>query len=151
MKQALERCQAVSEERAWCAFLAGGYGTGKTHLAIAALMQWYSMRFNGMFWKVPDFLDWLRQQAYSEGYGVEYLTRGYREGYALLVLDDLGTENATDWANEQLYRVLDARYDLKLPTIITTNQEMNRIDGRLTSRYRSGLVVCKGKDIRAEE
>src|SRR3972149_5190277 len=36
MRQGLDPCGAVAERRAWCAFLVGDYGTGKTHLAVAA-------------------------------------------------------------------------------------------------------------------
>jgi DNA replication protein DnaC len=65
-----------------------------------------------------------------------------------VVFDDLGAENQTDWAAEQLYRVLDARYDAHLPTIITSNAAQSRLDGRLLSRYAEGLVVCRGEDVR---
>lgn len=152
MKPALEQCQAVAQDKEWCALLVGPYGNGKTHLAVAALNQWRADHFDaGYFWKVPDFLSWIREHAFGDdGIPIDRLLRGYMLGWALLVLDDFGAENATDWAGEQLYRVLDARYDLKLPTIITTNQPLNRIDGRIASRFREGLVVCKGVDVRAK-
>ena len=149
MKAAYDRCWAVSAGQEWCAFLAGPPGTGKTHLAIGAMKAYGLSR--SMFWKVPDFLDWLRTKAYSDGgekLPLDTLLGGYREGEALVVFDDLGVENQTDWVHEQLYRVLDARYDSRLPTIITTNTAEGRIDDRIRSRYAEGLVVCKGKDIR---
>ncbi len=66
----------------------------------------------------------------------------------LVVLDDLGTEKMTEWASEQLYRVLDGRYDRGLPTIITSNVQSDSLDPRILSRYAEGLVVCNGKDVR---
>ena len=151
MKQAAERCCQVAEGSAWCVLLSGGFGTGKTHLGIATLMAWIGNGGAGYFWKVPDFLDWLRQRAYGDGahWSIEELTESYRSGPALIVFDDLGTENPTEWAHEQLYRVLDSRYDRRLPTVLTTNQDLGRIDGRILSRYREGLVVCRGRDMRA--
>lgn len=149
LKTALDLCKKVAAGKAWCAFLAGEFGTGKTHLAIAALNAWISREKNGYFWKVPDFLEYARHLAYGEGQGLDAALNGYRSGRCLVVFDDLGAENRTDWAGEQLYRVLDSRYDLRLPTILTTNQARNRIDGRLLSRYREGLVVCEGTDVRA--
>ena len=150
MKAALDRCRAVASGKAWGAMLWGGLGCGKTHLAIAALNAWIERHGTGWFWKAPDFLGWVREQAFGgEGWAVDDLLRPYREGAFLLVLDDLGTENPTDWAAEQLYRVLDSRYDFRLPTIITTNQDLDRLDGRLVSRFRQGLVVCDGVDVRA--
>ena len=145
MEPARDRSRAVATGEEWCALLSGAFGNGKTHLAIAALNR----RGSGYFWKVPAFLAWIRRSVFDEGYKIEEIMAGYREGNGLIVFDDLGTENPTDWACEQLYLVLDSRYDLKLPTIITTNRDMGRLDPRILSRYRSGLVVCAGKDVRA--
>ena len=148
MRPALKQCQAVASGEAWCALLAGGYGNGKTHLAIAAMQAFGQNR--SFFWKVPDFLEWVRERAYGDDkIPVDTLLRSYRDEHFLLVLDDLGAENATDWASEQVYRVLDSRYDLSLPTIITTNQSPDRIDPRIRSRFRAGLIACRGADIRA--
>lgn len=152
METALKRCRAVASGQAWCAFLPGDFGTGKTHLAIAALNEWMAAGKGGFFWKVPDFLDWLRHEGFDEGgIGLEAAVRTYGECRALICLDDLGTENPTDWAHEQLHRVLDSRYDLRLPTIITTNQPLERIDGRIRSRFREGLVICRGRDVRGTQ
>ncbi len=151
MAPALMRCRAVAGGDKWCAFLSGDIGTGKTHLAIAALIAWMAAGRSGHFWKVPAFLAWIRRCVFDDGHRIEDLTHGYTHGGGLIVFDDLGTENQTDWAAEQLYLVLDSRYDLELPTIITTNRDLSRLDPRLLSRYRGGLVVCEGKDIRGEE
>jgi DNA replication protein DnaC len=152
MKVAVARCKAVAAGKAWCALLAGDFGTGKTHLAIAAFMDWMAQGRGGYFWKVPDFLDWLRYHGFDEdGMGLQAALRIYQRANGLVIFDDLGTENPTDWAHEQLYRVLDSRYDQRLPTIITTNQPLDRIDGRIRSRFREGLVVCAGRDMRARK
>ncbi len=151
MGPALERCRAVAEGKAWCAFLSGpdSYGTGKTHLTIAALKRWMEIHDNGLFWKVPDFLDHLRRAVSGEGsYPFDEVLQHISTARCLIVFDDLGTENPTDWAAEQLYRVFDRRSDGRLPTIITTNQLLARLDGRILSRFREGLVVCKGRDVR---
>jgi DNA replication protein DnaC len=151
MAAALEQVQAVSNGTAWCAFLVGLPGNGKTHLAVAALKG----REHGMFWKVPDFLAWLRGklsagiEAGYGGEGVERIIVTYQAADFLLVLDDLGTENPTDWAHEQLYRVLDNRYEERAPTIVTSNvKDVGQIDARIRSRFREGLVICDGKDLR---
>jgi DNA replication protein DnaC len=50
------------------------------------------------------------------------------------VLDDLGTENATPWAREKLYQIINHRYSEQMPTVITTNVEIRKIDERIVSR-----------------
>ncbi len=155
MTAAKDQCVDVSRGIRWCAFLWGSPGNGKTHLAIAALQAWNRRSGKcGIFWKVPDFLADLRQKM-SEGVtqgwggdGVEMMVRTYSSSAALIVLDDLGVENQTDWANEQLYRILDGRYERRAPTIITSNAPMDRLDPRLRSRFKEGLVLCEGKDVR---
>lgn len=147
MEPALKRCRLVASGDVPDAFLHGGYGTGKTHLAIAALQEFGA----GQFWKAPDMLDWIRQRAYGDGAGTEAALERFRDDKGLLVVDDLGTEKSTDWASEQMYRILDARYDRILPTIITSNFDFGRLDGRIKSRYSRGLVICEGRDVRASE
>lgn len=147
MQRAYEQCRMVASGEARCALLAGSFGNGKTHLAIAALREWDNLN-TGWFYKVPDWLSMVKRRAFDEGEPLDNVLTPLMEGRSLIVFDDLGAENSTDWAAEQLYRVLDARYDAKAPTIITSNQPAERLDPRILSRYRAGLVMCLGKDRR---
>jgi len=52
----------------------------------------------------------------------------------LLILDDLGTQNATPWAKEKLYQIINYRYESGMPTIITTSEHSKDIDPRILSR-----------------
>lgn len=149
MADAKRQCVLVAGGDAWCALLVGRPGNGKTHLAIAALNVAIKRELSGYFWKVPDWLSWLKRSVFDEEtMTLDAALESYRQPGGLLVLDDLGAENATDWASEQLYRVIDARYDAKAPTIVTSNQMPSRIDQRILSRLKSGLVVCQGEDMR---
>ena len=47
--------------------------------------------------------------------------------FQLLVLDDLGAERRSEYSQEQVFNVIDARYRAKLPLIITTNLEIDEI------------------------
>jgi len=141
MQLAYDQCQKVAGGEAWCGFLPGTPGNRKTHLAIAAINAYEGP---ARFWKVPDFLAFLRRHV-PEGDSEDIVGRYAGEEF-LLVLDDLGAEKETDWASEQIYRILDRRSDEHLPTIITSNAD--RIDERLRSRYREGYVPCAGKDRR---
>jgi len=52
----------------------------------------------------------------------------------LLILDDLDTRNASSWAREKLYQILNHRYMAELPTVITTANTLDAIDERIRSR-----------------
>lgn len=146
MRAAFEAVRAAVNGQCWCAFLYGGPGTGKTHLACAALN---ACSAPGLFWKVPDLLAWMRGYVSSgESWEVEKIIEGLSQDF-LLVLDDYGAHNQTDWAEEQLYRIIDNRYEGRCPTIITSNVPLENIDARVRSRLREGFVTCEGSDYRA--
>lgn len=53
----------------------------------------------------------------------------------LLVLDDLGAERGTEFRLEQVFSVVDARYNSKLPMIVTTNYDMEDMKHDKDMRY----------------
>lgn len=121
--------------------LIGGYGCGKTHLAAAIANDVLERGITPLFVTVPDLLDHLRATfapSSPEGYSERF--QRVRDS-RLLILDDLGTENASPWALEKLFQILNYRYMSRLPTVITTNQELERIDPRLRSRLADPELV----------
>ena len=82
----------------------------------------------------PIFLDHLRA-TFSPSSQVRFDQRFEEVRRApLLVLDDLGTESASPWAQEKLYQLFNYRYIARLPTIITMTQEPKEVDPRLRTR-----------------
>ena len=81
--------------------------------------------------------------------------------YPLLIIDDLGIERNSEFALEQVYNVIDSRYCIMLPLIVTTNlglAEMKAADldiahQRIYSRILEMCVpiYCGGEDKRKEE
>lgn len=53
----------------------------------------------------------------------------------LLILDDLGIERDTSYAKEQVYNVINARYQKQKPTIITTNLSLETIENAKEIEY----------------
>lgn len=114
--------------------LKGGYGCGKTHLAAAVANYRLSLGHPVLFVNTPDLLDHLRA-AYSPHSPTSYDDRFEQVRNAgLLILDDLGTQSNTEWAQEKLYQIFNYRYNARLPTVITTNEEFESIEIRVRSR-----------------
>ena len=140
-------CEFAARPQGWL-ILIGGYGCGKTHLAAAIANERVSQNQPALFVNTPDLLDHLRA-TYSPNSTVSYDERfDMVRQTPLLILDDLGTENATPWAGEKLYQILNYRYNARLPTVITTNRRLEEIDGRLRSRM-GDPDLCNIQVIRA--
>ncbi|MHB1355320.1 MAG: ATP-binding protein [Anaerolineae bacterium] len=131
----------ATNPKRWIVFT-GAYGCGKTHLAAAIANYRVDRGQPVMFVVVPDLLDYLRS-AYAPNSPVSYDERFDQvRNVELLILDDLGTQNATPWAAEKLYQLLNYRYNAELPTVITTNQSLDDLDPRLASRLRDQEMVA---------
>jgi DNA replication protein DnaC len=118
----------------WLVFM-GNYGCGKTHLAAAiAIHATRHLALKTLFTIVPDLLDHLRA-TYHPTSAVTYDERfEVVRTVPLLVLDDLGAESQTQWAQEKLFQIINHRYNEELPTVITSNVDLDRMDGRIRSR-----------------
>jgi DNA replication protein DnaC len=113
--------------------LQGDYGTGKTHLAAAIANFAVGMGVPTLFLTVPDLLDALRFSYSAEDTTFEERFDEIRNA-RLLILDDFGTQNATGWAQEKLFQIINYRYINKLSTVITTNLSLDEIEARIRSR-----------------
>jgi DNA replication protein DnaC len=93
-----------------------------------------------LFLTVPDLLDTLRFSYDSENTTFEERFDEIRDA-PLLVLDDFGTQNATGWAQEKLFQILNYRYINKLPLVVTTNLDLDEIEARIRSRLADPELV----------
>jgi DNA replication protein DnaC len=124
--------------------LQGGYGCGKTHLAAAIANFAVSMGVPTLFITVPDLLDSLRYAYGPADYSFEERFEEIRRS-PLLVLDDFGTQNATAWAQEKLFQILNYRYINNLPLVVTTNLHPDDVEGRIRSRLLDPELVTRIK------
>lgn len=119
----------------------GRYGCGKTHLAAAIVNTMTSKGVPAMFVVTPDLLQSIRR-----GYDNPDSARTAQaivdsaRTIDILVLDDLGSEKPSDWVREQLFVLINARYEAELPTIITSNYSTADLVDRLGQRIVSRLI-----------
>ncbi len=133
-------CEDFAKNLSGWILLEGSYGCGKTHLAAAVANQCVDNGLPTLFITVPELLENLRF-AYSNP-ETTYETR-FNEirDAGLLVMDDFGTQNATGWAQERLFLIINYRYINKLPTIVTTNLILDEIESRIRSRLQDEELV----------
>ncbi len=135
--------QFAGSLRGWLLLL-GDYGTGKTHLAAAIANEAVQLGVPTLFITVPDLLDWLRFAYESPETTFENRFEEIRNT-SLLILDDFGTQNATSWAQEKLFQILNYRYVNRLPIVVTSNQSLDEIEPRIRSRLQDPelVTVCR--------
>lgn len=123
--------------------LVGQVGSGKTHLAAAAANYLLYCRQRVLFLVVPDFLDELRG-AFN---GAEDQVRRLQEQakrVKVLILDDLGSHNFSDWTRGVLFSILNYRMNECLTTMATTNLDIASLQEYLGVRSISRLLsLCE--------
>ncbi|WP_167627549.1 DnaA ATPase domain-containing protein [Peptoniphilus vaginalis] len=71
----------------------------------------------------------------------------------LLIIDDLGSENSSEWVNSKIYEVIDLRYRSEKPLIVTTNLEPDNLKKKLTNKdgitrtYDRIFEICRPIDM----
>lgn len=112
-------------------YIHGGVGAGKTHAASAMARLFAEAGYEVAFTTAKGMLERVKA-TFDEG-GTEAAVARYAK-CDVLVLDDLGKEDATEWSVGTVFSVLDARYEDMRPTIVTSNYAPDALAGRLARR-----------------
>jgi DNA replication protein DnaC len=145
LEMALHMTARFAEQPEGWLMLEGTYGCGKTHLAAAVGNLCLSRGEVVLFITVPDLLDHLRS-AFSPTAESTYDETFERIRNApLLILDDLGAESPSQWAKEKLFQLFNHRYSHRLPTVVTTNVELDTLDARIRSRLLDANLIKRAK------
>jgi DNA replication protein DnaC len=122
----------------------GDRGTGKTTLAMLASKAAIDAGYSVAIYSVPRLLAEIRDTYDADAGGRSYMTF-YRRlaSVDLLHLDDLGAEKQTDWVLEQLYSLVNERYEQERSIIVTTNLDPGALEQQIGERTVSRIVeIC---------
>lgn len=131
-------------------WLMGSTGTGKTTLGMLIASQALAAGKTVGVYFTPKLLTRIRQtyqEAESENAYAQFFDRV--TSVDLLYIDDLGSERHTDWVVEQLYAVVNERYENQRPLLVTSNADgdvdrgLRRLEDQIGRRTVSRLVeIC---------
>jgi DNA replication protein DnaC len=122
-------------------WIQGDVGTGKTTLAMLVSKAALDAGRSVAIYSLPRLLNLLRESMDSEKGMLDFMDR--LTAVDLLHLDDLGAENSSDWVLEQLYSIVNARYEAERAIVATTNLMPDELADRLGARTVSRLVeIC---------
>lgn len=134
-------------------FMYGKTGLGKTHLSLAIANVVIDKGYDVYYGTIQSIMDKLE----AEHFGRLPREDSIKEDILtcdLLIIDDLGTEFSTQYTNAELYNIINSRILASLPTIISTNLEIEEISERYSQRVASRIIGSSmsvyfcGKDMR---
>jgi DNA replication protein DnaC len=125
-------------------WLFGDTGTGKTTLAMLISKEVLGAGRSVAIYSLPKLLARIRRTYDSEPGGDSYLAFFQRlTSVDLLHIDDLGAEKRSDWVLEQLYALINERYEAQRSVLVTTNLQHKELEEQIGARTVSRLSqIC---------
>jgi DNA replication protein DnaC len=117
----------------------GPVGTGKTTLAMLVSKAALAAGRSVAIYSLPRLLNEIRDTHRAERSHVDLLDR--LAAVDLLHIDDVGAQRTTDWVLEELYSIVNARYEDRRSVVITTNiLDRDALCEQITARTVSRLT-----------
>jgi DNA replication protein DnaC len=125
-------------------WLMGDVGTGKTTLAMLVSKAAVEAERAVAIYSLPRLLARIRRTYDAEAGEQSYLEFFERlTSVDLLHIDDLGAEKRSDWVLEQLYAIVNERYEAQRSMVVTTNLDQVALEEQIGPRTVSRLVeIC---------
>lgn len=119
-------------------FITGSYGTGKTHIATAISNQLINGGIPVICMTMIDLLARIKQTFDRSDNTTEAEIMKIYEEVPLLVIDDIGSEQPSEWGSTKIFAIVNARYEAYMPTIVTTNYAGDELIRRITPTGSNG-------------
>jgi DNA replication protein DnaC len=150
VKRVREYCTTINEnlDQGLGLWLYGSTGTGKTSLAMLVSRTALEAGRSVAIYSLPKLLARIRRTYDAEAGEQSYSDLFERlSSVDLLHIDDLGTEKQTEWVLEQLYALINERYEAQRSLVVTTNLEDDQLEAQVGERLVSRLVEMCGNPL----
>ena len=145
MQRNFEYCELFAEQfngKGSGILMVGNTGLGKTHLSLAIANKLIENGFCVVYGSVTELIRKINSEQFDN---VEGDTMSLVKSCDLLILDDLGVENKSEWNASLLYEIINTRQNKRAPMIINTNLDLDELTqcygDRLSSRMFSMKVM----------
>lgn len=117
--------------------LIGNNGIGKNHLAAAIVNALCKKMYRCYYGSITKIKNGFYDAMYDAGveHAIEKLM-----GYDLIVINDLGTENDTNFGKELMFQLMDGAYEAKKAIVVTTNLTDDELEEKYHPRILSRLI-----------
>ena len=125
-------------------WLFGDVGTGKTTLAMPVSKAALAAGRTVAIYSLPTLLSEIRRTYDDDAPGAYTRLLERLAAVDLLHIDDVGAERSNEWVLEQLYSIVNARYEDERSIVITTNLDHKQLQEQITPRTVSRLIEMCG-------
>lgn len=147
MEEKVRRCKEfvkkiINKEKQNNLFFTGAIGRGKTHLSLAIANEVLNQGGTVIYKRIDDLLDIIREYKFNKEMDnnekssqLEYLKQ-----VELLIIDDLGAENITPFAQNQIRILIEDRNNFDKPWIICSNLNVNELQDYYGQRVTDRII-----------
>jgi len=147
MQDKLQRCKdfankTLNQEIQNNLFFTGAVGRGKTHLSLAIANEILKRGGTVIYKRIDDLLDIIREYKFNRDVDEpdKTLQLGYLKKVDLLIIDDLGAENITAFAQNQIRILIEDRNNFNKPWIINSNLNFNELQDYYGQRVTDRII-----------
>lgn len=133
IKYIMDYVQTYNENKKKGLYLTGNFGSGKTYLIAALFNELAKKNVNSAIIYFPEFLRTLKSSFNETEDGTYSDKFNYIKKVPLLLIDDIGAENLSTWARDEILgTLLQYRMEANLSTFFTSNLTLEELEIHLS-------------------